>query len=271
LVADAARRLRPWSRRQVITAGVMAWAFVAPLWFQLSITFGHLDDVLVLLFLAFAVNALSRGNATVSALCVGAAAASKPWALAAIPLALAATDGRRLRHLLEALAVAILPWLPFVLGDSHTVHAASSFQIRVVPKSVLALFGVTGGTPSWVRPVQFLGGALVVLLFVLSERWAAAVVVAVAVRLGTDPNTYAYYTTGLVVGAAMWDLIGSRVRLPLLTAATFVTLYWSTFWSLSAHTLGALRLATVLAVPLVVLATTDRTAAAPTLRTPPPC
>jgi hypothetical protein len=258
LVADAARRLRSWSRRQAVTLGVMAWVFVAPLWLQLSVTFGHLDDVLVLLFLAIAVNAVSRGNATVAALCVGAAAVSKPWALAAIPLAMAVSDGRRIRHLAEALAVAILPWLPFVLGDSHTVHAASSFKIRVVPRSVLALFHVTGGTPSWVRPVQFLGGALVVLLFVLSERWAAAVVVAVAVRLGTDPNTYAYYTTGLVVGAAMWDLIGSRVRLPFLTAAVFVTLYWSTFWSLSAHTLGLLRLATVLAVPLYVWVTTDQ-------------
>jgi hypothetical protein len=258
LVADAAKRLRPWSTREAIWSGVAAWVFVAPLWFQLSIRFGHLDDALALLLLAAAINALSRANPTVAALCIGAAAASKPWAIATIPLALAATDGRRLRHLVEAAVVAVLPWLPFVLGDSRTIHAAGSFKIRVVPTSALALFNVTGGTPSWVRPVQFAGGALLVALCVASGRWAAAVLIAVALRLGTDPNVYPYYSTGLLVGAAIWDLLGSRLRVPLLTAAAFVTMYWSTFWSLSNHTEAALRFATILAMPLLVLATAAR-------------
>jgi hypothetical protein len=263
LVADAAQRLRQWTRGETIRAGVLAWVFVAPLWFQLAITFGHFDDVLALLLLSAAVNALARGHGTTAALCIGAAASAKPWAIATIPLALAVTDGKRIRHLAEALLAAVVPWLPFVLGDSHTLRAGT-FKIRVVATSVLALFHVTGGTPGWVRPVQFFGGALLVVACVWSGRWAAAVVIAVAVRLGTDPNVYTYYATGLVVGAAIWDLLGSRLRVPLLTAVGFVSLYWSTFWSLSAHTLALLRLVTVLAIPLLVLATTDPELLSPT-------
>jgi hypothetical protein len=256
LIAEASTRLRPWTRQAAFRAGVRVWFIVAPLWCDLAIRWGHLDDVLTLLFVAAAVNALSRARPGVAALCIGAAAAAKPWGIAFIPLALAAGDGRRLRHLVESIAVAAGLWLPFLLADSHTLRAGS-FKIRIVPTSVLAVFHLTGGTPSWVRPCQFLGGALLVFACVQSGRWAAAVVIAIALRLGTDPNVYSYYTTGLLVGAAIWDLLGSRVRAPLLTAAGFIALYWSTYWSLSSHTQAVLRLAFVLAVPVIVLATAE--------------
>jgi hypothetical protein len=260
LIADAARRLRPWPRRRAIIAGSLAWVLVAPLWCDLAISFAHLDDVLALLFVAAAVNTMSRRNPLIAAICLGAAAASKPWAIAFIPLALVASDRNRLRHLAAATGVAAALWLPFVLGDTRTLHATGSFKIRIVRTSVLAVFHLTGGTPSWVRPVQFLGGALLAYACVRSGQWAAAVVIAVALRLGIDPNVYPYYTTGLLVGAVIWDLLGSRYRVPLLTAATFVALYWSTFWSLSAHTDAVVRLVFVLTVPFVVIATAPRRA-----------
>jgi hypothetical protein len=257
LVAESAIRVRGWSTRQALRAGSLTWFFVVPLWCDLAIRWGHLDDVLTLLLVAGAVNALSRARPDVAAICIGAAAASKPWGVAFIPLALAATDGKRLRHLTVAVAVAAALWLPFLFGDSRTLHAAGEFKIKVVPTSVLALFHVTGGTPSWVRPVQFLGGALLAYACVRSGQWAAAVVVAIALRLGTDPNVYTYYTTGLVIGAAIWDLLGSRLRAPVLTAATFVALYWSTYWHLAAHTQALIRLIFVLGVPVFLVVTAE--------------
>jgi hypothetical protein len=258
LIADAAIRVRGWSRREAFRAGSLAWFFVVPLWCDLAIRWGHLDDVLTLLLVALAVNALSRARPDVAALCIGAAAASKPWGIAFLPLAVAATDGKRLRHLAVAIVVAAALWLPFLLGDSRTLHAAGEFKIKVIPTSVLALFHITGGTPSWVRPVQFLGGAVLAYACIRSGQWAAAVVVAIALRLGTDPNVYTYYTTGLVVGAAIWDLLGSRLRAPALTAATFAGLYWSTYWGLAAHTQALIRLVFVLCVPVFVVVTAER-------------
>jgi hypothetical protein len=252
LIVDAAGRLRHQSRPSVWEAGSV-WVLLVPLWCQLALTYGHVDDVLALLLAAAAANALTRRRFGWVAICVGAAAAAKPWGIAFVPLALAATDGRRLRHLAEAIAVAALPWLPFVLGDRHTLHAAGSFKIRVAASSVLAVFHVSGGTPSWVRPVQFLGGALLAFACVRSGRWTAAIALTIALRLAIDPNVYSYYSTGALVGAAIWDLLGSRVRLPVLTAIGFCLLYWPTFWSLSPHTLGILRLADVVVVPCFVV------------------
>jgi hypothetical protein len=257
LVADAGRRVRGWPLETAIRSGAAAWFFIVPLWSQLAVCFGHLDDVLALLFVAAAVNALSRANPTMAAICIGASAASKPWAAAFIPLALAAADGRRLRHLAESVAVVVVVWAPFVLGDMHTLRAAS-FKIPIAKTSVLALFHVTGGTPNWVRPCQILGGALLAVVCVRSGRWAAVVVVVVALRLGVDPNIYSYYTAGILVGASVWDLLGSRYHAPLLTAAGFLSLYWATYWPLAAPTQARIRLGYVLVVPLVVIMTATR-------------
>lgn len=257
LLADAAARLRGVSRTEALRSAGWVWVLLAPPWMLLAIYWGHLDDVLALLFVAAAVNALARGRPVVAAVLIGASAASKPWALAFIPLAVALPGHRRLRYLATAVGVAVVPWLPFVIADPHTLRAAS-FKIRVIPASVLSLFHVTGGTPSWVRPCQFIGGALLVAVGVRSGRWAAGVVLAVALRLGTDPNVYSYYTTGLLVGAGIWDLLGSRFRAPILTATCVATVYWSSFLTLSRHDHAALRLATVVIVPILVYLTSER-------------
>jgi hypothetical protein len=257
LIADAATRVGGRTRAEAYRAAGWVWFLLAPTWWLLAVFWGHLDDVLTLLLTTVAVNLLSRSRGTAAAILIGAAAACKPWGIAFVPLVLVATDGRRIRHLVMALAVAVGPWLPFLLADPKTLRAGS-FKIHVIAASVLSLFHVAGGTPSWVRPCQFLGGALLVAVAVKSGRWAAAVVLAIALRLGTDPNVYSYYTTGLLVGAGIWDLLGSRLRLPVLTAMCAVTLYGSTFLPLTAHDHAVLRLATVVAVPAVVLATSSR-------------
>lgn len=255
MLADASARARDRSRTEVWSTAGWVWFLLAPPWCLLAILWGHLDDVLALLFVAAAVNMLTKGRPIAVAVLVGASAAAKPWGLAFIPLALAA-DSRRVRSLAIALVVAVAPWLPFVGADPHTLRAAA-YKIKVIPASVLSVFHVIGGTPSWVRPSQFLGGAVLVALGVWSGRWAAGVVLAIALRLGTDPNVYSYYTTGLLVGAGVWDLLGSRYRAPILTAVCAATLYGSTYLDLTAHDHAVLRLATVLAIPLLVIATSD--------------
>ena len=257
LLADAAHRLRGGSRAGALRAAGWMWVLLAPPWFLLSICWAHLDDVLALLFVAAGVNLLARGRLTLAAVAVGASAAAKPWALAFIPLALAASEQQRIRRLMIAVGVAVGPWLPFVVADPRTLRAAS-YKIRVIPASVLSLFHVVGGTPSWVRPIQFIGGGLLVALGVRSGRWAAGVVLAIALRLGTDPNVYSYYTTGLLVGAAIWDLLGSRLRVPVLTSTCLLTLYGSTYLRLSEHDHAVLRLATVIAIPIIVICTASR-------------
>lgn len=266
LLADAARRTRGWSRAKAWEAAGWVWLLLAPTWLMLAAFWGHLDDVLALLVVTIAINLMARDRQMVAAALVGASAACKPWALAFIPLVLAINDGARLRRLAVAIAVAVTPWLPFVIAAPNTLRAAS-FKINVIPASVLSLFHVTGGTPYWVRPVQFIGGALLVALGVRSGRWAAGVALALALRVATDPNVYSYYTTGLVVGAAIWDLLGSRRRLPILTATCVVTLFGSIYVPMTPHDHAVLRLATAVAVPVIVLLTGPR----PSVRAARPC
>ena len=257
LLADAARRAHGWSRAETWRAAGRVWFLLAPMWWLLAAFWGHLDDVLALLFVAAAINLLGRGRAATAAVLIGASAASKPWALAFIPLVLVAVDGRRIRHLATATTIAFLPWLPFVIAVPETLRTGS-FRIHVIAASVLSLFHVTGGTPLWVRPTQFLGGAALVALSVWSGRWAAGVALALALRMGIDPNVYSYYTTGLIVGTSIWDLLGSRIRIPVLSATTLVTLYGTTYLHLPEHDHAVLQLVTVLAVPGIVVLTSPR-------------
>jgi hypothetical protein len=252
LIADAAHRAGLVAHRQAVLQGLLLWGLLAPLWGQLAITFGHYDDVLALVLLAAAINAMSRSRATTTALLLGASAGAKPWAIAFLPLALVCADGKRVRHLLEAVAVMTVVWLPFLVTDWHTLRAAT-FKIAISPNSVMALFHPIGKTPSWVRPVQFIGGAALALLCVMRRRWAAVAMVAIALRIGTDPHVYSYYTTGMLVGTGVWDLLGSRWRFPVATTIGFVALFWTTFWSLPLHVMGVIRLCFVLSVPLLAI------------------
>jgi uncharacterized membrane protein len=256
LIADATTRVRGRTRAEAYRAAAWLWFLLAPTWFLLAILWGHLDDVLALLLVTAGVNLLARNRATAAAIAIGASAACKPWAIAFIPMMLAAADGRRVRNLAVAVAASAGPWLPFLVADPHTLRAGA-FKIRVIPASVLSLFHVVGGTPSWVRPCQFVGGALLVIFAVRSGRWAAAVVLAMALRLGTDPNVYSYYTTGLLVGACIWDLLGSRLLVPVVTAVCSLTLFFSVYLPLTERDHAIIRLVTVIAVPIMIVLTSE--------------
>ena len=250
LSVDATIRVSGTAPRR--SALMVVFLCAAPLWVNLAFAFGHLDDVLALTLMVVAVNTSVRGRYQLSAVALGLSAAAKPWAVAFLPLVLMAPRSQWRKVASEAIGLAVLGWVPFVAADPHTLRAAT-FKIRVASASVLSLFGVTGGTPPWVRPVQFAAGAALVAVCVLTGRYAGAVATAIALRLGVDPNTYPYYTAGLLISAALWDFLASTFAVPVMTVACFLALYLPTLVHAPAEELGALRLALVLTVPLLVM------------------
>ncbi|GAA0919487.1 hypothetical protein GCM10009558_103910 [Virgisporangium aurantiacum] len=50
-----------------------------------------------------------------------------------------------------------------------------------------------------------------------------------------DPGTNKYYVAGIVVGAALWDLLGLRAALPWCTAAACLGLFTARFVPMPDH------------------------------------
>jgi hypothetical protein len=212
----------------------------------LSVHYGHLDDVLALLFAVLAVRALLADAPALAGLCLGLAVDSKPWALAFLPLALAAPRIRR-RHVAAYAAVTVLlAWLPFVLADPGTL-TATQYAIVNEPSSALRALGVTtAGTPSWDRTAQLVLGCGLGLLAVLRHRWQAVLLLGVGARIVLDPGVYDYYTAGLLLGALCWELLGLRRPVPLWSLTAFASLHLAPAVVGDAALLGDLRLWTVL-------------------------
>ena len=56
-------------------------------------------------------------------------------------------------------------------------------------------------------------------------RWQLVVLATVTARVVLDPGTNHYYVAGIVVGAAVWDIAGSRRAVPWWTAAACLGLF----------------------------------------------
>ncbi len=268
---------RCWPRAEpvrLLLAGTLAipvWSFVA--------TSGHLDDALVVLTTTIAALAVKRNQNLVAGLCVGAAIASKPWAVVVIPLLLG-LQSRRVRALGAAVTLSVLAWLPFVLGDPGTTSALAGFRLHVVSTSGLQLLGVHGLAPGWVRPAQALLGLALGLLAVRRGRWWAVPAVGLAARVALDPQAMGYYAAGLVVVVLLADG-WSRVRLPVGSLVAFAGLFYPAFLTYRAALAGdvlfregpaagvvaAVRL--LACAGIVTLALLGRTVSAATAATPP--
>ncbi|GIF47294.1 hypothetical protein DFJ67_6888 [Asanoa ferruginea] len=220
-----ARLVRPFQDRQLLDLKVTSVAiFVVPVWMFLAVGAAHLDDELALLFAVFAVRRALLGRAVSAGLLLGLAVDAKPWA---VPFAcLLLLLGRpRLVAVGAAVMAAIVAvgWLPFFLADPGTSNAVH-FTIVNTPLSALRVLGVDDPrTPPWVRPAQAVLGTGLALMAFRRRRWPAIVLVAVAARLVLDPGTNKYYVAGLVVGAALWDVVGSRRLLPWWTGLACLT------------------------------------------------
>jgi hypothetical protein len=222
-------------------------------WELLAVHFGHLDDVLALTFLVATAVMVAGHDATVAGVCAGLAVDAKPWALACVFLLLGLPGRAKWRGLAVAAAVIAVAWLPFLVVDPHSFSAAR-FVIPNVPASALRALGVhTAATPSWDRIAQIALGCGLGAVAVVRRRWPAAIALGIGARLLLDPSVYTYYTAGMALGVLLWDLLGYRRPMPLLSVVSLVGLTLVLAIVHSPHLLGELRLWTVLVTAGVML------------------
>jgi hypothetical protein len=239
-------------------------------WAELATTFAHLDDAVALVLAVLAVRAALSGRPVLTGLCIGLATDSKPWALVFLPILFmlpVRAWGRAAASMLAAIAVA---WLPFAVADHHTV-AAMHYTIRNLPASALRALGVSDPrTPSWDRPAQVLIGWMLAAAAVWRGRWPAVILLGVGARIALDPADWGYYTAGVLLGALLWDVLGTRRPLPVWTVTSFVALTAVHAVTNDSALLGQIRLGLVIALTLVILLTPARGAAKPSAAAPAP-
>ncbi|ELP68925.1 putative membrane protein [Streptomyces turgidiscabies Car8] len=212
-------------RQRVLIAGL---AFI-PMWIEVAVRFGHLDDVLALFFTALAVRSLTRGDAAATGVMLALAVDSKPTALAFLPLLLALPRDRWPRAALWCAGLVAVVWLPFFLGAPHS-FAAAEFVIPNQPASALRRLGVGDPvTPPWVRPAQAAAGVALGCVAVWRGRWPAVVLLGANARIVLDPSVFTYYTASVLLGTLLWDVIGQRRLVPWWSWIALITLYGSVF------------------------------------------
>jgi hypothetical protein len=206
-------------RQTSLIAGVL----VLPLWCTLGVAYMHLDDVAVLLLAEGALLAALSGQRWVVGLALGCAIATKPWAVSFLPLvAMLPTRADRLRAGFVAVVIAIVWWLPFVIAAPATPAALSDINVPVEPMSLWSLLGAQT-PPAAGREIQLALAIAACAVMVRRGRWWAAPVVATAVRLALDWQTWSYYGAALVTCALLFDLCESgRRRWPRVTACALL-------------------------------------------------
>ena len=269
LVADAASRVGDGAVPVSRWCFMLAAATFLVEWDHLAIDTLHIDDAIALACAALAIDAIARRSAWWwPALAIGAAAAAKPWAILFLPLLVAVTPARRRIAWLLAAFVGLGVWAPFVIADSKTLLAAHYTTINA-RSSVLRLFGVHDPrTPRWDRFVQLFVGLALGLLTVVRGRWEGVVLVAVAVRIMLDPSVNTYYTTGLVFGALVWDLVRHKWRWPITTIAVALLLELPTLIAIAPTPAAILRLAGCVGAIVTVVASGPREGARDRLEGP---
>ena len=232
------------------------WAvvFFVPVWMYLAVGSAHLDDVLALTAGVAALAVARSGRAVPAGLLLGLAVDAKPWALGFAALLLLLPGPRAvLRGALTTAATVALAWLPFFLSDPRTVRALH-FTIPNTPLSALRALGVTDPrTPPWDRPAQALLGIALGLIAVRRGRWPAVLLLGVAARIALEPGTNKYYAAGAVVGALVWDLVGSAARFPWWTAGAVGALFASRWLPMPDAAHGWITLAYCVACAAVLL------------------
>jgi len=223
-------------------------------WTELAVAFTHLDDALALALSLAAVRAALRGRPVLVGVLIGLATDAKPWALVFLPLALALPARTWWRAAAGAAVTVASAWLPFVLGDSQTT-AAMQYTIRTMPGSALRVLGVRAPrTPWWDRSAQLLLGWALAAASVARGRWPAVILLGVGARIALDPADHGYYTAGILLGALLWDLTGTRRPVPAWTVLSFAALTAVHSLTHDSAVLGALRLGLVVAFSAVILA-----------------
>jgi hypothetical protein len=263
LVAPAGRH-----RRMFIAAIVLI-----PAWTVLSVRWGHLDDVLAMVFAIVALRAVSADRPVLAGVALGAAVAAKPWAVGFVLLLLVLPRGR-LRAAAAAAAVTALAWAPFVLANPRTLGALHP-PVGLSPASGLHALGVRGVmVPAWGRTAQLLLSPAAAAAAVLSRGLPGVLLVSVAVRLALDPKDNAYYIGSAALAAVVFDLLGTSWTIPWTTMATIIV-FWQPFtrnfahwqqsttglthwWFAHQELIGAVHLTWAVAVVALVFAVSQR-------------
>jgi hypothetical protein len=256
ILLNAVWRLIPEERRRptrLLTAGLV---FI-PVWVELSTHAGHLDDVLALGCAVLALHAFVRNRPLATGLLLAAAVDCKPWAAAFAPLVLGFPGLRKLPAAAGLGAGVAVAWLPFLLYDPHTM-AAARFTIPNAAASALRVLGVTSSrTPPWDRAAQLVLGCALGTMAIIRGRWPAIILLGTAARILLDPQVYTYYTSGVLLGAVVFDLLATRRTWPVATITGYVLLYFvrsgNGIVELSAHTQGILRVTYVVSAVAMVL------------------
>ncbi|MEV1080894.1 hypothetical protein AB0I98_22020 [Streptomyces sp. NPDC050211] len=225
-------------RQRVLIAGL---AFI-PMWIEVAVRFGHLDDVLALFFTTLAVGSLTRRNPAATGIFLALAVDSKPTALVFLPLLLALPRTQWLRAGLWCAGLVALVWLPFFLGAPQS-FAAAEFTIPNQPASALRWLGVDDPhTPPWDRPAQAALGLTLGCIAVRRGRWPAVVLLGTNARILLDPSVYTYYCASVLLGTLLWDVIGQRRLVPWWSWIGLITLYGTVFLVPDDATRGLFRL-----------------------------
>jgi hypothetical protein len=274
LIRQIARTARP----QLARSRQFRWTFLAGgaifmvAWEELAVAYGHLDDSLALLLAAVGALTAIRGRPALTGLAIGLATDAKPWALIFLPVLLLAAGLDRWRApdqaarpiaasvrswlIAAACATAAIAaaWLPFFVADPMTVRALH-YTIANMPDSALRALGVTAvSTPPWDRSAQIVVACALGVIAIARNRWPAVLLLGAGARIALDPGSHGYYTPDIMIGALLWDLLGSRRPLPVWTSISFCALNLVPLITASGQVRGAFRLYLVVAFTLAVIA-----------------
>ena len=225
LVASLAPLVAPEHRRRRVFATAIV---LTPAWTVLAVRWGHLDDVLALVFAVVALRAVCASRPVLAGAAVALAIAAKPWAIGFFPLLFALPRADlRVAGAVAAAGVA-LAWLPFVLANRGTLTALHP-PVGLSTASGLHTLGARGLlVPAWGRTAQLVLAPLGATVTVLTRGVPGVLLVAVAVRLALDPKNNAYYIGSAALAAVVFDLLGTRWTVPWTTLVT-VILFWQPF------------------------------------------
>jgi hypothetical protein len=249
----ARREFPPADRPRIRRLSLVAGLVLIPAWDLVAVRTVHLDDAIALSAGVAALALVRRDGPWWPATLVGLAIGAKPWSVAFLPILLL-LKRHRTRAIILAAVLGSVVWVPFLVAAPGTLEALRDYRLAVASRSALHLLGFdTAAAPVWLRPVQFVATLAAATAAVTRGRWPGVIFVAMATRILLDPTVHSYHLTGLVVGAAAWDLIWCRRQWPIWTVSPVVLL--ATRLTALPHELaGAIRLGYSVTVIVVVLA-----------------
>jgi hypothetical protein len=216
-----------------------------------ALRYGHPEELLAAALCVAAILAAGRRRPLLAGILLGAAFATKQWALLAVLPVIAAAGEQRWRVAISAAATAGLLILPMLIGDPHrfvhTTHSAGVVGGAAMPTNIWFGFGTdvpvtidAGGHASAPRslpgavaaishPLILIAGFALAALWWRYRRRAAppedallVFALIMLVRCLLDPMTNSYYHLPFLMALAAWEGLRRRGAPVLTVAATML-------------------------------------------------